>query len=113
MQSHQKNTSISSIGSHAETEEVNTLGFDLSDHRELENHIFSAIHDGDREGLAKIFKEYPSSTTIVQQLLMIMYPNRDGLLRHDESILADANELLGPRYVRNVFKNKLNFIFIM
>ena len=73
------------------------LGFDPSDSSELERAIFSAINEGDREKLLNIFNKHPSPTTILQLLLTTSYPNRDEFYKHDPEVLADAEELLGPR----------------
>jgi hypothetical protein len=97
-------SSMSSIRTSAEpepdeSETVNELGFNLTDQRALEREIFTAINEGEREFLLKIFDLHPSPTSILQLLLTTTYPNRDGFYQHDPEVLTDANELLGPGFL--------------
>ena len=75
------------------------LGFDINDNSALEKTLFTCINEDNRSLLLDIFEHYPSSTTILQILLTTTYPNRDNFYRHDQDIIADADELLGPRYI--------------
>jgi hypothetical protein len=75
------------------------LGFDINDNSALEKSLFTCINEDNRTLLLDIFELYPSSTTILQILLTTTYPNRDNFYRHDQDIIADADELLGPRYL--------------
>src|SRR6476660_6851185 len=75
------------------------LGFNINDNSALERSLFTCINEDNRTLLLDIFEYYPSSTTILQILLTTTYPNRDNFYRHDQDIIADADELLGPRYV--------------
>jgi hypothetical protein len=77
------------------------LGFDINDNSALEKTLFTCINEDNRTLLLDIFELYPSSTTILQILLTTTYPNRDNFYRHDQDIIADADELLGPRYISN------------
>ncbi|TPX36687.1 hypothetical protein SmJEL517_g01382 [Synchytrium microbalum] len=65
------------------------------DSTELGKMIFSAINDGDRDKLAHILNDHPSSTLLLQLLLTTAYPNHDAFYAHDPDVIQDANELLG------------------
>ncbi|KAI8913197.1 ankyrin repeat-containing domain protein [Gorgonomyces haynaldii] len=72
-------SSLSNLDALNEEAVKKELGFDISDSIALERNIFTAINDGDREKLLKIFTLYPSTTTVLQLLLTTTYPNRDHL----------------------------------
>ncbi|KAI9207888.1 uncharacterized protein BJ171DRAFT_596312 [Polychytrium aggregatum] len=65
------------------------------DPAELERLIFSAINDGDRDGLIEILENPSSSTAILQLMLTTSYPNADHFYKHDPEVQQDADELLG------------------
>nr|KAJ3418265.1 hypothetical protein HK105_000128 [Polyrhizophydium stewartii] len=62
----------------------------------LERAIFTAVNEGDRDHLVRVFALYPAPTAILQMLLTTTYPNRDGFYKHDVEVIHDAHELLGP-----------------
>ncbi|KAL2911566.1 hypothetical protein HK105_208965 [Polyrhizophydium stewartii] len=73
------------------------LGIAADDPMGLERAIFTAVNEGDRDHLVRVFALYPAPTAILQMLLTTTYPNRDGFYKHDVEVIHDAHELLGPR----------------
>lgn len=67
--------------------------------RRLEQLIFSAINEGNKEKLSGLFNTFNShSTAIIQLLLTTAYPNDDGFYHFDQEVALDAEELLGTRF---------------
>lgn len=64
----------------------------------LERAVFTAINDGDADGLRAVFAQ-AAPVDALQLLLTTAYPNRDNFYVHDDASLCDADTLLGPRFV--------------
>lgn len=76
---------------------MDELGFDISDTSALERSLFTCVNEDNKQLLESIFLLHPSPTTILQILMTTTYPNRDNFYRHDQEVIKEAEELLGPR----------------
>jgi hypothetical protein len=64
----------------------------------IDQEIFSAILKGNREAFQKIINEY-SEADVLKTLLTTIFDNMDETVKHEDEVMQDATELLGPRLI--------------
>lgn len=87
-----KSGSVSSI---SEADEI--LWFDAQDPIQLEKALFSTVTDHEPDKLLQLFNVRGLNTHILQFLLTTSYPNHESRFQHEDDVIKDADELLGPR----------------